>query len=266
MHVSVIMAVYNGELTVQAAVESVLTQTYADWDLIIVNDGSTDRTSKVIDSLARKDRRVSIINNPRNLGFPASLNVGWRASKSELIALNDADDVSLPQRLERQVAFMATHPEVDVLGTGVELISQSGETLSTVLRPESHEEIVRRMYKENPFFHPTVMYRRRFLEGTGGYDPALKRSQDVDLSLRGYRRFRYHNLPEIHVRYRTRSKQSLKSIAFGAFVLLRSAWREGLLLTKGWYGFRFFAGGMLFYFGLAKSRFAVSSRGKVVSK
>lgn len=264
MHVTVLMAVYNGESTVQKAVESVLAQKYTDWDLIIVDDGSTDNSYQVISAIAKQDNRIQIIRNAHNLGFPASLNFGWQSSKSDLIALNDADDTSHPDRLAHQVSFMNAHPEIDVLGAGVVLLDQDGATISTAMRPENHDELESRMYKENPFFHPTVMYRRRFLEALNGYDPMLKRSQDVDLFLRGYRKFRYHNLQEVLVSYRTRPRPSLKSIFFGSFVLLRASWREHRIISKGWYAFRFLICNLLYWMRLARPRLLTSPQKQTI--
>ncbi|MGP8246931.1 MAG: glycosyltransferase family 2 protein [Bryobacteraceae bacterium] len=250
MHVTVLMAVYNGVRTVGGAIESIRSQTYADWDLLVVDDGSSDGTSEILQSYASCDPRITLIRNGTNLGLAASLNIGWRSAKGSLIARMDADDVSLPERLQRQVEFMSAHAEVDVLGTGVEMMDEAGLLLGCAFRPECHDELKKRMYKENPFAHPSVMMRRRFLEALGGYDERLRRGQDFDLWLRGYRRFLYHNLQVPLIQYRLRRKPTFLSSACSSFILFRSAWREGLVLRSGWYALRPIGANLLIRAGL----------------
>jgi glycosyltransferase involved in cell wall biosynthesis len=250
MHVTVLMAVYNGAATVREALASILCQTYQDWDLIIVDDGSTDGTLAILESLAATDARVRVLRNGANRGLAASLNVAWSQARGDLLARMDADDFSYPDRLHRQVEFMAAHPEVAVLGTGIELMDSEGRLLGCALCPEWHEELQKRMYKENPFAHPSVMMRRGFLEALGGYDGRLKWAEDADLWLRGYRQFRYHNLQQPLIRYRVRSKIVLRMSAYSAFVLLRASLRERLLLTGGLHALRHLVAGVLVYLGL----------------
>ncbi|HLJ51216.1 MAG TPA: glycosyltransferase [Bryobacteraceae bacterium] len=251
MHVTVLMAVYNGARTVGDAIESICSQSYADWDLLIVDDGSSDDTWEILERYVAADPRIHAIRNPNNRGLAYSLNRGWQAADSSLIARMDADDVSVPERLQLQVDFMRLNPDVAVLGAGVLMVDDEGRTLGSVLPPELHRDLQAAMYKENPFAHPTVMMRRGFLETMGGYDERLRRAQDADLWLRGYRRFRYHNLQAPLVRYRLRRKPSFLSTAFSSFVLARSAWREGLLLKRGWCALRPIGAGFLIRTGAA---------------
>jgi glycosyltransferase EpsE len=253
MHVTVLMAVYNGAGTVKMAVESILRQTYQDWEFLIVDDASTDETPKILGELASQEERVRLICNPKNRGMAASLNVGWKQARSRLIARIDADDVCFRDRLAKQVEFMDQHPEVAVLGTGAELIDEKGNILGVALRPEQHEVLAKRIYKENPFIHPTVMIRRDFLESLGGYDERLRRIGDFDLWLRGYRRFHFHNLPLPLVRYRLRNKPILSDIFLGAFAMMKGAFREGYPITRSWYVLRLIAAGLLTKMGLYSS-------------
>lgn len=253
MPVIVLMAVYNGASTIRAAVESVLAQTYRDWQLLIVDDGSTDGTRDVIRLFADSDCRVRPIFSATNRGAAAARNLGWRQTKDEFVAVLDADDISLPRRLERQVAFLQAHPEVDVLGTGMEVMDETGKVHGCEFPRERHEEMVKHMYKENPFAHPSVMMRRRFLEALEGYDERLRRSQDADLWLRGYRRFRYHNLQEPLIRYSRRRRPALRDCLYSSYVLLRAALREGSLLSRGWYAIRPLAAGLRAWSGLRRA-------------
>jgi hypothetical protein len=122
--------------------------------------------------------------------------------------------------------------------------------LGCALRPEWHEELQKRMYKENPFAHPSVIMRRGFLEALGGYDGRLRWAEDADLWLRGYRRFRYHNLQQPLIRYRVRSEINLRLSLYTEFVLLRASLRERLPLTGVRYALRHLVAALVTYLGL----------------
>jgi len=254
MHVTVLMAVYNGRNSVLNAVESIINQTYDDWDFLIVDDASTDGTSELLQSLAARDARITVIKNPINRQLAASLNIGWRQACGELIARMDADDISLPERLERQVEFMQAHPDVAVLGTGAELVDEAGQSLGIAFRPAEHAVLAAKIYKECPFIHPSVMIRRSFLEALGGYDERRSGAEDYDLWLRAYTRFRFHNLQEALVRYRVRRTVFLKRILVTILVLVRAAYRDKHLLTGGWYALRLLLAATLTKMGLYWTR------------
>lgn len=249
------MGVYNAKDHVTRAVSSIQEQTHSDWDLLVVDDASTDGTNDVLDALAQADSRVRVIHTERNLGKSACLNLGWKQAPGDLIARMDADDYSLPARLEVQATYMERHPDIAVLGTGAVLIDEEGHSSKVASRPEQHAELAMRMYKETPFFHPSVMVRRTFYESLGGYAPSQRDGEDLDLWLRGYRQFRYHNLQDPLIEYRTRQRYPLKTIASISLVLARSAHREHLLLSRGWYAPRYFAAALLAKLGLRKLRF-----------
>ena len=254
MHVTVLLAVHNNSESIGPAIESILRQTYTDWDLLIIDDASTDDTPKVLQTSGLRDPRIKVIHNDVKLGLPASLNQGWKQAIGDLIARMDADDISLPRRFALQVSYLKTHADVAVLGGGAEVIDEEGRFLGVALRPETHRILVSKIYKENPFIHPSVMMRRSFLDALGGYDERLRRAQDYDLWLRGYRSYRYHNLPEAIIRYRARRALSLQAILLGTFVLGRAAYREGSLLTHGFYAVRYFLAALLTKMGLYNSR------------
>jgi len=240
--VTVLMPVRNSVGSVERAVLSIVHQTHDAWELLVVDDASTDGTWEVVQALARQDSRVVAIRNHERRGLGASLNLAWSRSRHELIARMDGDDESFTIRLARQAGFMAEQPEVAVLGTGAELVDESGSPLGLAIPFERHDELVRDMYRRSPFIHPSVVMRRSFLQQLGGYDESLWiwYSTDQDLWLRGYRRFRFHNLQEPLIRYRTRSTLSWEATLGGAFVLARAAYREGRILSRGWYAARFF--------------------------
>jgi glycosyltransferase involved in cell wall biosynthesis len=242
MHVTVILAVRDGAASIGAAIESIVAQTYFDWDMILVDDGSTDGTGALLDAWAACDSRLSVIHNDRNLGLAPSLNRAWRVARGELIARMDADDVSLPERLQTQVEFLRAHPEIDVVGSGAYLLDDDGQPRGISLRAAEHEQLIANMYREVPFIHPSVMMRRRFLEALDGYDPRLRRGQDYDLWSRGHRRFRYANLSLPLIKYRVRGRPTFRAIFYATWVVARAVLRDGRVLTHAWWPLRWFLG------------------------
>lgn len=191
--VSVLMAVYNGEAWVPEAVESVLGQTFADFEFIVVDDGSTDGTGAILDR--RTDPRLRVVQQPR-AGQTRALNRALGLAAAPLLARMDADDVALPERLAQQVAFLRAHSDVGLLGTGCHEISPVGEVTRTIRPPASDDAIRRALIRANPFIHSSVMFRRDALDAAGRYDEQFAVAQDYDLWLRMSRVTRMANLPE----------------------------------------------------------------------
>jgi len=191
--VSVVMPVHDGARWLREAVDSALGQTLADLELIVVDDGSTDATADIL--AAYGDRRLSVLRQPR-AGLTRSLNRALRLAAAPLVARLDADDVALPQRLARQVAFLDAHPEVALLGTGCREIGPGGEARGVYTPPADDAAIRRALIRRNPFVHSSVVMRRSAVEGVGGYDETVAVAQDYELWLRLSRATRMANLPE----------------------------------------------------------------------
>jgi glycosyltransferase involved in cell wall biosynthesis len=165
--ITILMPVYNGGRYIREAIESVMTQTYGRFELLIINDGSTDETVNIIHSF--KDYRIRLIES-KGHGISAALNTGLMAAKDEYIARFDADDICLRDRLEKQVEFMESNPDVIVVGGNAEYIRESGEHLFDFhCAGYTHEEIVRNLYKYCPFIHSSVMFRKENVLQAGGY-------------------------------------------------------------------------------------------------
>ncbi len=197
--VTVIMSVYNGEKYIGEAVESILNQTYKDFELLIINDGSTDSSKDII--YLYDDKRIRLINNKRNIGLTRSLNKGIRLSQSEYVARMDADDVSLPTRLEKQVKFMDANDDIALCGTWFQSIGNNSDVVWKV--PEHDEEIRCLMLFHNPIFHPTVILRRAVLEQFSlSYNPKYRYSQDYDLWVRMLAHSKASNLQEVLLLHR----------------------------------------------------------------
>ena len=229
--ISVVMCCYNEEKAVGRAIESISSQSYTDFEFIIVNDASQDGTRGIIARYAAADARIRVIDNPCNIGVAASLNAGIDASRAPLIARMDADDVSYPERFARQLAFMDSHPDVDILGTAVDLVNkQTGEDLGRFSFPAEHEDIVAARYRSTLVAHPTVMIRKRVFTEVGRYDPRVTRAQDTDLWLRILDEVRFHNLSDVTLRYAVKTRITWPIYWRGARVTITNMRRRKELL------------------------------------
>jgi glycosyltransferase involved in cell wall biosynthesis len=184
--VSVILPVYNGENTIERAVSSALSQTYTEFELIIINDGSTDKTPEILSCF--EDRRIKIFHQ-LNRGKVASLNRGLQESNCKYVAFLDADDMMLPERLEKQVNFLERHPSISVVGTATREVYKDG-TEKIRYRPKDTKAIKKNIVRICPFTHSSTMIRKEVFDKTGFYDPAkdgpkrLAIGEDYDLWIR----------------------------------------------------------------------------------
>ncbi len=192
--VTVLMSVYNGERYLREAVDSILNQTFKDFEFIIINDGSTDKTQKFLYDY--NDPRIKIINNKENIGLTRSLNKGLRAAKGEYIARQDADDISAPERLRTEVNFLEKHKNHAVVGTSVKIIDEDSVIIGLLDRPTKDEQIRKILEIRNCINHGSTMIRRTYLNKVGQYDENMLRSQDYDLWLRVLKKYLLANIPE----------------------------------------------------------------------
>ena len=195
--VSVVMSVYNAGIYLRKAVGSVLSQTYQDLELVVINDGSTDGSGDVLDEFAASDRRVRVLHQ-ENRGLIASLNRGVAEARGPLIARMDADDVSLPHRLERQIAYLDAHPEVGIVGGIVRYVNDRGEAVGG-LWPEWSPPVLNgwRTLFETMLCHPTVVLRREVLDSTGLYDASALHAEDYELWTRALFETLIANVPDV---------------------------------------------------------------------
>jgi glycosyltransferase involved in cell wall biosynthesis len=180
--VSILLPVYNGEKFLREAIESILSQTFTDFEFIIMDDGSTDGTSAILDHYERLDDRIHI-HHHEHQGLIASLNRGCHIAQGKYLARMDADDVSLPERLAKQVEYLEAHPEVGVLGCGVQVIDGDRKKIRIFQFPAEHGVLRFRLcfFNALTLAHPAVMMRRELLERVGGYNPDMVHSEDYEL-------------------------------------------------------------------------------------
>ncbi len=213
MHrVSVVMPVFNSGEWLAEAINSVRTQSLAEFELIIIDDGSTDQTESVIASAARDDARIRTVRQERR-GVAAALNNGIALARSPVIARMDGDDIAKPDRLRQQLAFLEAHPHVAAVGSWAYVIDERGRRTGE-LRPETEPSALQRLLpKTNPFVHSSMMLSARVLRGVGGYRATLEGAEDYDLWLRISEQAKLANLPEFLLSYRRHSASASATAA-----------------------------------------------------
>lgn len=201
--ITVLMPVYNAERYLRTAIDSILGQTFSDFELLIVDDGSDDGSTAIVSSYT--DERIRLIRNECNLGLIATLNKGVQAARGQYVARMDADDISLPTRLERQMAYLERHREVSVVGSDFQRIDENDRILSTERRETKDFMVSFRMYTEayNPFCHPAVMFRTKEIRDRGGYNPAFPSAEDGALWFQlNESGMRFATIPKVLLLYR----------------------------------------------------------------
>ena len=206
--VSVVMAVYNAERYLEEAVRSILRQTYDDFEFIIIDDGSTDRSPAMLKSFADEDRRLRVHRQP-NSGLIASLNKAFGLARGTYVARMDADDISLPRRFEKQVQYLDAHKEIGVLGTWIQDIGADGGPGPIWPLPTSPATIRWFLMFGNCLAHPSAMMRRELIQSLG-YRAAAVHVEDYDLWIRASSVTGVANIPEVQLKYRVLS-QSVSS-------------------------------------------------------
>jgi hypothetical protein len=207
--ISVIMAVWNAQRYLGQCLRSMSRQTVSDYEFIIVDDGSTDGSRGLLERWARKDRRIRLIAR-ENRGLTRSLNEALAVARGDYIARMDADDISLPNRFELQIDYLARAPECVAVGSEVLLIDPEGWPIAPRGHDQTHDEICRKLLQGNggAMSHPAVIVRASVLRAIGGYDERFAVAQDFDLFLRLAEVGQLANLPEVLLLWR-QSKQSV---------------------------------------------------------
>ena len=199
---SVLLPVFNGQKYLEEAIESVLNQTFTDFDLLLLDDGSTDGSRALMERYAAKDGRCRVYSWP-NRGIVATLNAGIGLAMGEYIIRMDSDDICLPHRFEKQIRFLVDHPRCVVVGSRVTWIDPEGMPLRIAGNVASHEEIdAENMKGGQVLHHPSVVMRRDALAASGGYREGFRHAEDLDLFLRLAEIGQLANLPEVLLSYR----------------------------------------------------------------
>lgn len=199
--VSVVMSVFNEDKRVEGAIESILNQTLKDFEFIIINDASKDKSLEKIRSFMRKDKRIRLINNENDLKLAHSLNIGVSHAKADLIARMDPDDISLPERLKIQYQFLKKHKSVAIVGTNILVVDREGKKIWERTYPTQSKDIKNIMFRYAPFAHPSVMYRKSVFTEFGGYNLKMKLCEDIDFWFRIGAKYNFGNIPKSLLKY-----------------------------------------------------------------
>lgn len=194
--ISIVMPAYNASRYIGEAIDSVLAQTYKDFELVIVNDGSTDNTVDIINSY--RDPRIRLIHNPKNMGIVATLNNGIKEARAKYIARLDADDVAMPQRLELQLNYLKAHPDVELLGSwGKTFVEDTNDCKDLII---NNNDLAFNLLFFNPIIHSSVVFKKATIMREGMYRQNY--AEDFDLWSRMLHKYKMHILEESLVFYR----------------------------------------------------------------
>jgi glycosyltransferase involved in cell wall biosynthesis len=197
------MSVYNGEKYLREAIDSILRQTFTDYEFIIINDGSTDNTANILETYS--DPRIRLYHH-ENIGLTRSLNKGLQMARGGYVARQDADDISLPERLSREVTFLDQNPNIGLVGTHAAFIDKKGKEIDVWKTPAEHEKIMKTLRNTNSFCHGAVMFRKECINKVGCYREKLLYAQDYDLWLRIAQQYKTANLGVVLYKNRRTSK------------------------------------------------------------
>jgi glycosyltransferase involved in cell wall biosynthesis len=215
--ISVVMPVYNAERYLNDSIQSILNQTFKDFEFIIINDGSTDHSKKILEKFKKEDKRIVLINNTKNLGLQKTLNRGLKIAKGRYIARMDADDISLPNRLGIQFSYLEKNKDIFLIGGSAIVIDEEGEKIGSLLKGNNPKKIQKKLLKYNPFVHPSIMFRntKEFF-----YREKFICSEDYDLYLRMISNKKLIvNIPDFLIRYRITKNSFVSTMPHQLFYL-----------------------------------------------
>jgi glycosyltransferase involved in cell wall biosynthesis len=207
----VLLSVHNGERFLREAIDCILAQTFRDFELVIVDDASSDATPAILGEYEKTDARVRVIRSAENLRLAAALNHGLEHCRAELIARADADDVSLPHRLQMQWEYMRDHPQVGLISSHYQRMDENGRDGMVAELPTDSARMKFMLLWMTPICHGSAMYRKSVVLGVGGYDKSFWTAQDYELWSRVAPGTELGNVPQVLLRYRTHSASTTAS-------------------------------------------------------
>ncbi len=210
--ISVIMSVHNNEKYLADSVESILKQTFSDFEFIIIEDASSDNSLSILKTFQKKDKRIKLVINEQNIGLTASLNKALEIAQGEYIARMDDDDISHPLRFAKQVEYLDSNKDIALLGTSGILIDSEGKLLEQIKTFSGFERILGEVFFRNVFIHSSMLIRKNVLKEVNGYDENFKKSQDYNLVFKILAKgCKLDNLTGTFVKYRTHSESISQS-------------------------------------------------------
>ncbi len=221
--ISIGMPMFNSAATLRESIRSIIMQSYTNWELLILDDGSTDESMDIAGAFT--DSRIKIVADGENRGLAARMNQAVSMSRGELFARMDADDIAYPQRLLIQQVYLQEHPGVDLLGCSCLVFSQNGTSFGVRMYPEMHEGICANPWSGLLLMHPTWMGRIAWFRKSM-YNAKLKKAQDQELLLRTFNRSNFANVPQILMAYRE-DQTGLKKTLLTRWYLMRALLYSG---------------------------------------
>ena len=203
--ISVIMTVYNSEKYVWETIGSILAQSYKNFEFIIIDDGSSDDSYNICAKYASQDERIRLYKNEKNIWVVKTRNKLLEAVRDDTkyIAIIDADDISYPERLEKQVEFLEDNPDISLLGSDIDIIDEAGQKIWERMYPHNHDEVKKSIFQKSPLAQPASMIRKSSLDEVWEYNEVFERCQDYELWCRMFDRgYLIANLPENLTAYR----------------------------------------------------------------
>jgi glycosyltransferase involved in cell wall biosynthesis len=199
--VTVLMPAYNAENYISEAIEGILVQTFRDFEFIICDDCSKDKTWQIIQDYVKKDNRIRAIQNENNLGIAGNRNKLLSLAQGDYIVWQDADDISMPKRLEVQYHFMELHPEVGIAGGWLQFFSEKGDG-GIRKYAEDDKSLRSKIFRYSPVAQPAAIVRKKCLDEAGWYDLKYPPSEDLEMSFRIGKKHQFANIPQVLIRYR----------------------------------------------------------------
>lgn len=219
--VSIILPIKNGADYLCEALDSIIEQTYTNWELIVINDGSTDKTASILGSYTKKHSQIRVISIRHSVGISQALNLGIIKAKGDFIARMDADDISYPSRLAKQIAYLLDNPKVVALGSQCDVINEQGELTGVKTFPTSHKAIYETVFRFNPLQHPTLVINRKLLPKHFIFYDDLDGAEDLGLLFKLFPYGKVHNMNETLLAYRIHSHNV-------SFVNIKSIYAQAL--------------------------------------
>ncbi|MDH3974331.1 MAG: glycosyltransferase [Deltaproteobacteria bacterium] len=198
VEISIIMSVYNGERWLSESIDSVLNQSYNNFELIVIDDGSTDKSVNILNHYMIKDKRIRVFHNKQNIGLTRSLNRGLELSQGKFIARIDCDDIWHPEKLSKQIEYLEEHPYISIVGTACNVIDENGHVSETQkIRFVKEDKSIRQsIVKFNPFTHSSILFKKDVYKELGGYNNSFEFAQDYEYWIRILQRYKGDNLAQ----------------------------------------------------------------------
>lgn len=200
--ISVVMPAHNTGRYIKDAIDSILNQTFTDFEFIIIDDCSTDDSYRIIKEYLNKDDRIILFRNEKNLGIASTRTKGTLCARGKYIVTMDSDDISLPTRLEKQYKYLEAHKDCGVVGSHVEMFNGNNEIVGTKKFQENDIDLRKRIFLYSPVVQPAAMVRKEVFDNIGYYDPKYVNASDLDFWFRLGTKYKFSNIQEVLLRYR----------------------------------------------------------------